>query len=235
MALLSPPTIGPGPLSPRDAAELSRALKDMYRLMGNLSVSPPLQLSMGSAGSVLSLNGDGFMSSTEALEDKTSESGYDHPNTTVQTFYAPDFLLSNSFGDVSIFKKNLFCMGALFPATQSIANNTTTLLTWSPFLDFSGFNVNSTDFTFPVEGLYFIRLQVYWEANATGDRVCQIKLTNVIAGNTNLAVGNGFAHQHECSAFISTAAGGTLQAQVYQDSGGASMCPRRGRMNSTPT
>src|SRR6516162_5869880 len=75
MALLSPPTIGPGPLSPRDAAELSRALKDMYRLMGNLSVSPPLQLSMGSAGSVLSLNGDGFMSSSEALEVKTTNPG----------------------------------------------------------------------------------------------------------------------------------------------------------------
>jgi hypothetical protein len=155
------------------------------------------------------------------LEDKLSDGSYDHINTTVQTFYQPDFLLSNSFGDVSVIKRNLYCTAALNPSTQSIANTTFTNLTWSSGLDFAGFVVNATDFIFPQEGLYFIRLQVYWE-NGTGNRVCQIlDVPNVIAGNTNVAVGGGFAHQHECSALISNPAGATIRARVYQDSGGA--------------
>lgn len=220
-----PPRLKPGPLSPQDAYDLNEALTWLYRYLGGFTASAPLFLNEDSTGMNLSL-ADSLMANSFSLEDKLSDGSFDQTGVTLQSFYVNDFTLSSGGASaVNLFKRNLYCLDTGAASTQSIPNTTVTTLNWispAPF-DFTGFNVNATDFTFPVEGFYFARLQVRWEANATGNRQCQLLLNgNAQASNTAVAVTNGLEHVQECSLLWPSVAGGdTLKAQVYQDSGGA--------------
>jgi hypothetical protein len=110
-------------------------------------------------------------------------------------------------------------------ATQSIANNTTTAVTFSAAVDdFHGFRdtVNTSRVNAVQTGTMRLSGNISFAANATGIRACDVYKSNSLA--FSLFAYPGFAVNDNITSFsadIAVAAGDYVELRVSQNSGGA--------------
>jgi len=118
---------------------------------------------------------------------------------------------------------------ALINASQSIANNTDTLVTMNTVAwDTDGmFNAtNPFEFTVNTPGKYLVSIQTSWPPNATGMRAGKVYLNVnsnaalISSSGVNATVG-GFDTIQTSTAVWNAVAGDTVRFGVFQTSGGA--------------
>ncbi len=115
-------------------------------------------------------------------------------------------------------------------ATQSISNNSSTEVTFdSETQDDLGFHSNVTNnsrLTIPagMGGWYYIEANAYWAANATGERIAQIKKNGSIllqSAVDNACDNGGLETINMIGTLAYLAAGDYVELFVYQNSGGS--------------